>query len=103
MEISMELLQKAKTAGSVEELLAMAKKNNIDLTPEDAEKYYSRLHQNGEMSDEELDNVAGGFCSGAAIDQCPYCHSSNTRRDGALGHYKCNACGKHFAVANLYY
>ena len=42
MNISKELIEKAKTAKSAEELLEMAKAENI------------------ELSDEELDNVAGG-------------------------------------------
>ena len=45
MNISKELLEKAKTAKSAEELLAMAKAEKV------------------ELSDEELDNVSGG-CGG---------------------------------------
>ena len=63
MKISKELLEKAKTAKSAEELLAMAKAENIALTEEEAAKAFAELNKTGELSDEELDNVAGG-CGG---------------------------------------
>ena len=64
MNISKELLEKAKTAKSAEELLELARKENIDMTEEEAAKAFAELHKNGELSDEELDNVAGGGCGG---------------------------------------
>ena len=60
MKISKELLEKAKTAKSAEELLEMKKKKKIELTAEEAAKAFEELHKMGEISDEELDNVAGG-------------------------------------------
>lgn len=63
MKISKELLEKAKTAKSPEELLAMAKAENIELNAEEAVQAFAELNKNGELSDEELDNVAGG-CGG---------------------------------------
>ena len=60
MNISKELLEKAKTAKTAEELLAMAKAENIELTEEEAAKAFAELNKTGELSDEELDNVAGG-------------------------------------------
>ena len=62
MNISKELLKKAKTAKSAEELLEMAKAENIEISAEQAAKALAELHKAGELSDEELDNVAGG-CS----------------------------------------
>ena len=62
MKFTDEMLEKAKTAKSAEELLAMAKAENIEMTAEEAAKAYAELHKTGELSDEELDNVAGG-CS----------------------------------------
>lgn len=59
---SPELLQKANTARTPEELQALAKENGMDITPEQAQDYFARLHQNGELEDDELDNVAGGGC-----------------------------------------
>ena len=62
MNISKELIEKAKTAKSAEELLEMAKAENIELSAEQAAKALAELHKAGELSVEELDNVAGG-CS----------------------------------------
>ena len=66
MNISKELIEKAKTAKSAEELLEMAKAENIELTEEQAVKALAQLNRNGELSDEELDNAAGGGCPGGA-------------------------------------
>ena len=60
MNISKELLKKAKTAKSAEELLEMAKAEKIELTEEEAAKAFAELNKTGELSDEELDNVSGG-------------------------------------------
>ena len=68
MNISKELIEKAKTAKTAEELLAMAKAEKIELTEEEATKAFAELNKNGELSDEELDNVAGG-CEGGASPQ----------------------------------
>ena len=64
MKFSKELIEKAKTAKSAEELLAMAKAENIEMTAEEAAKYFAELHKTGELSDEELNNVSGGCGSG---------------------------------------
>ena len=61
MEMNKELLAKAKEMKTPEELMALAKENGIELTEESAAAYFDRLHpQTGELSDDELDNVAGG-------------------------------------------
>ena len=57
-----EFITKASEASSAEELLSLARENNIELTEEQAKEYYDRFHATGELSDEELDSVAGG-CS----------------------------------------
>ena len=62
MKFSNELIEKAKTAKTAEELLQMAKAENIELSAEEAEEAFAKLNKSGELSDEELDNVAGG-CS----------------------------------------
>ncbi len=61
-ELTPELMEKAKAAKSAEELLSLAKENGIELTAERANAYFERINQNGELSDEELDGVAGGGC-----------------------------------------
>ena len=60
MELSKEFLKKAKAAKSVDELIETAKAENIELTENEAEKYFADLHKTGELADEELNNVAGG-------------------------------------------
>ena len=64
MELTKELVAKAKEAKTSEGLMALAKENGIGLTEEEAKAYFDRLHpQTGELSDSELDNVSGG-CGG---------------------------------------
>ena len=61
MELNKELLAKAKEAKTLEELLALAKENDTELTAESAKTYFDLLHpKTGELSDDELDNVSGG-------------------------------------------
>lgn len=55
-----ELVEKAKAAKSVAELLELAKANNVEITEEEADAYFDQLGSNGIISDEELDAVAGG-------------------------------------------
>ena len=63
MELNKELLAKAKEAKTPEELIALAKENGSELTAESARMYFDLLHpKTGELSDDELDNVAGGGC-----------------------------------------
>lgn len=63
MELNKELLEKAKTAKTPEELMALAKENGVDLTEEAANTYFERLNPKmGGLSDDELNNVAGGGC-----------------------------------------
>ena len=81
MNISKELLEKAKTAKSAEELLEMAKAENIELSAEQAKEYFATIHASGELSDEELDNVSGGCGSGDeplfAVGQWVYVRATN--------------------------
>ncbi len=58
-----EMLAKARKAKTQEELLAIAQENGVDMDAESAQAYFEQLHQpTGEISDDELDNVAGGAC-----------------------------------------
>lgn len=60
MEYSAELIKLARTAKTPAELRALAEENQVALSPEQAKAYFDRLNQAGALSDEELDNVAGG-------------------------------------------
>ena len=58
-----EMITKAKEANSVEELMALAKENGVELNEEDAKMYFEQFNaKKGELSDDELDAVAGGGC-----------------------------------------
>lgn len=63
-----ELLEKAKQAASAEEILALAKKNGVEMTEEQANACYAKInHTSGELSDDELDNVVGGGCTAKGL------------------------------------
>ena len=57
-----ELMIKAKETASVDELMELAKASNIEITEETAKDIFAKFHSEGELSDDELDNVAGGAC-----------------------------------------
>lgn len=57
-----ELIEKARQAKSFEELLALAKENGLELTADEARDHFEMINRSGELSDDELDNVAGGGC-----------------------------------------
>lgn len=62
ISITPKLLEKAKQAKSPEELMTMAKENGTEMSMDQAKAYFDKLNASGELSDEELDNVAGGGC-----------------------------------------
>ena len=87
MELNKELLAKAKNAKTPEELIALANENGTEMTEESAEAYYNLLHpQNGEVSDDELDNVAGGGCHNGGklvVSVMHYCDEWRCKDDGS--------------------
>ena len=62
MNFTPELIAKAKAAKSAEELIAIAKENNVELTAEQAKTYFEQLTATGVVADDELEIVAGGAC-----------------------------------------
>lgn len=60
MEFTNGMIEKAKKAENADELIEMAKEAGIELSKETAENYYSFLHAEGELTDDELSQVAGG-------------------------------------------
>ena len=110
-----ELIAKAKEAKSVEELLAVAKENNVDITEDAAKEIYNSLHVTGELADDELDAVAGGCdasthtsvasfemlnCPKCGLTECaPFSTPGMTARDGngnVLITYRCKTCSTIF-------
>ena len=82
-----ELLTRAKTAKTPEELLTLAKENGMELTEAEAKTYFDLLHpQTGELSDDELDNVAGGGCHNGGrlvVFVMHYCDEWRCKYDGS--------------------
>ena len=62
MELTSEMKSVAMQAKSVEELLKLAEEYGYEISKEEAEEIYAELNQARELSDEELENVAGGSC-----------------------------------------
>ena len=58
-----EIIEKAKAAKTAEELLGIAKENNVEMTADEAATYFAQLNpKSGELDDDDLDAVAGGAC-----------------------------------------
>ncbi len=55
-----ELLEKLQAAKSAEELVEMAKANGAEIPADEAEKLFAKLND-GELSDDEAEAVAGGL------------------------------------------
>ena len=95
--MNQELVNKARKAKSVEELLALAKENEIELTTEQAKAFFAQLNPpKGELSDDELEDVAGGGCFGEEERYCPNCQTRLELRascHGLYSFYQCNNCG----------
>ena len=60
MNFTNEQLTKAKQAKTAEELLEMAKASGIEMTADEAAKYFAELNKQGELTENELAAVAGG-------------------------------------------
>ena len=74
MKLTNEQLLAAKNAKSAEELGALVKEWGIEASEADIEKVYAVIHKTGEISDNELDNVAGGGCDYDHPEMvCPSC------------------------------
>ncbi len=63
MNLTPELISKAKAATSAEELIKIAEGEGVKLDEKDAEFFFSKMNESGgELADEELEAVAGGGC-----------------------------------------
>lgn len=91
-----DMMEKAQGAKTPEELLVFAKEADIQMSPQEAEETFALLNKKGELSDEELDNVAGGGCD-TTVDGKTYTvvssgldcftgqYEANYERDGVSG------------------
>ena len=99
-----EMIEKAKAAKNTDELLEIAKENNVEMSADEAATYFAQLNpKSGEINDDDLDSVAGGACdtkddakSNAANLACPKCGTvGNFNYYGAYnnGHkWVCKSC-----------
>ena len=86
-----EMIEKAKAAKSAEELLELAKENNVEMTADEAATYFAQLNpKSGELDDDDLDNVAGGACGGGDSSNRPHVRVTN----GAT----CPICGSNIGI-----
>lgn len=65
MKFNNEQIKKAMACKSVDELLALAKAEGIELAKDEAEKYFEAL-KGGALNLDDLDAVTGGACAGEA-------------------------------------
>ena len=56
-----EMFKKLKAAKSAEEMIAVAREYGKELTKEQAEEMLTLANEGNELSDDELDEVAGGI------------------------------------------
>ena len=91
-----ELIAKAKTAKSAEELFAMAKADNVELTEEEANTYFAQLNGNEAVSDDDLNQVAGGGSCPGDEDESEY-HDHHSLPIGThvrlIDGTRCSKCG----------
>ncbi len=93
-KIAPELIEKAKQAKSPEELIALAKENGATLSAEEARACFNQINKTGELNDDELDNVAGGGCSGyASVSIDGHYYKLVNDRTDSCGKFTCRACG----------
>lgn len=84
-----ELIAKAKAAKSADELLELAKANNVELTETEAKTYFSQLGASDAVADDELEAVSGGFNCGDEDDSEADATDSNLNMD--IGNEKNNS------------
>ena len=70
-EITKEMIAKAMQCKTVEELMALAKSEGLEITKEQAEAYFLEL-ADVELDSEKLKNIAGGIESCWAVDGCSW-------------------------------
>lgn len=87
MEFTSEMIEKARKAGTPEELIRLAEANNMTISAQEAEELFRKLNPAaGELSEKELENVSGGGCGGEGSrgahvrlpgGVCPFCGTQN--------------------------
>lgn len=90
--VNNEILEKAKTAKSAEEIMNIMRENGAeDFSEETAKTYFDFFNKkSGELSDEELENAAGGCkCNGKTVVSCYHsCHCGQWEKVTALNDFR---------------
>ncbi len=106
MRFTEEQLKKMNAAKSAEELIALAKAEGIEASEEEIKAKFAKIHNEGEIADDELNNVAGGCGGGNKYDphqdvnyqtkmvcSCGYSNAWVGKYDDGVA-YECPACHK---------
>lgn len=102
-----ELIKKAKEAKTAEELMELVKESGMEMTAEEAASCFAQLNaQQGEILDDELENVVGGGCGSNDSKEetsdfvCRMCWSQNPPKIvyyESLGYGRCcSDCGNYY-------
>ncbi len=90
-----KIREKAKTAGSAQELLNIAKAEGVAMTEEQAEEYFAKLQPAmGELYDDEIDAASGGGCGYASASIDGHYYKLVNDRTDSCGRFTCRACGR---------
>ena len=92
-----EMIEKAKTVKSAEELLELAKANGVEMTADEAATYFAQLNpKSGELDDDDLDAVAGGGCGGSDNDNPAVGVGDKLQITSGK---TCSSCGSNMGIA----
>ena len=95
--INAEMIEKAKSAKSAEELLELAKASNVEMTADEAATYFAQLNpKSGELDDDDLDAVAGGGCGGSDNDNPAVGIGDKLQITSGK---TCSSCGSNMGIA----
>lgn len=82
--MSKEVLGLAKQAKSAQEIKELAKAYGYEIDDKEANSIFEYLHKNGELSEDELNNVSGGGCHDSG-DTPKYSVGQNVYYENGLG------------------
>ena len=97
--INAEMIEKAKSAKSAEELLELAKASNVEMTADEAATYFAQLNpKSGELDDDDLDAVAGGACADSNDNDNPAVGVGDTVQ--ITSGETCSSCGNNIGIVS---